>query len=280
VPCRKGACPREFTLPPPPRTPGPVSPTPQIPCPRARAPDTHRPRESGRGRRRHVGPDRVCRHPPGRQGHCRRGPHHVADPAAPATAPRRVWLTRPWSARHRRPSRAPASAALAQRAMSSGPALLLPFDGPHRTALKTTWQQTMAATTGFWSDEVACLWAALDSNAAASAQGTFAVHQAQAAYHHLLRGLDSRTSDAQIAQAWLHSLASPCTSMPRGTPSRPQHHPLGLRVPRGTPQTPRTAHPVPRHPQHHLLLLQGPGRHRFGACPHVPHPQCTSRVAP
>jgi hypothetical protein len=79
-----------------------------------------------------------------------------------------------------------ASAALAQRAMSSGPALLRPFDGPHRTALKTTWQQAMAAAPGLWSHEVACLRAALDSNAAASAQSTFAVHQAQAAYDHLL----------------------------------------------------------------------------------------------
>jgi transcriptional regulator of acetoin/glycerol metabolism len=33
-----------------------------------------------------------------------------------------------------------ASAALAQQAMSSGPAVLTPFDGPHRTALETTWQ--------------------------------------------------------------------------------------------------------------------------------------------
>jgi hypothetical protein len=88
-----------------------------------------------------------------------------------------------------------ASTALAQRAMSSGPALLRPFDGPHRTALETTWQQAMAAAPGLWSDEVACLQAALDSNAAASAQSTFTVHQAQAAYDHLLRGLDGSTAD-------------------------------------------------------------------------------------
>jgi hypothetical protein len=50
-----------------------------------------------------------------------------------------------------------ASAALAQRAMSSGPALLRWFDGPHRTALETTWQQAMAAAPGLWIDEVACL---------------------------------------------------------------------------------------------------------------------------
>jgi hypothetical protein len=74
-----------------------------------------------------------------------------------------------------------ASAALAQRAMSSGPAVLRPFDGPHRTALETTWQQATAAAPGLWSDEVACLRAALDSNAGALAQSTFAVHQAQEA---------------------------------------------------------------------------------------------------
>jgi hypothetical protein len=88
-----------------------------------------------------------------------------------------------------------ASAALAQRAMSSGPALLRQFDGPHRTALETTWQQAMAA--------------APDSNTAASAQSTFAVHQAQAAYDHLLQG---STADGQIAQARLRSVASPCAS--------------------------------------------------------------------
>jgi hypothetical protein len=105
-----------------------------------------------------------------------------------------------------------ASAALAQRAMSSGPTLLRPFVGPHRTALETTWQQAMAAAPGPWSDEVACLRAALDSNAAASAQSTFAVHQAQAAYNHLLQGLDGSTADGQIAQARLRSVASPCAS--------------------------------------------------------------------
>jgi hypothetical protein len=39
--------------------------------------------------------------------------------------------------------------------MSSGPDLLRPFDGPNRTALKTTWQQARAAAPGLWSDQVA-----------------------------------------------------------------------------------------------------------------------------
>jgi hypothetical protein len=118
--------------------------------------------------------------------------------------------------------------------MSLGPALLRPFDGPHRTALKTTWQQAMAAAPGLWPDEVACLRAALDSNAAASVQSTFAVHQAQAAYDHLLRGLDGNTTNGQIAQAWLRSVASPCalhdsrhsqppTASPSPTPSSVGH---------------------------------------------------------
>jgi hypothetical protein len=105
-----------------------------------------------------------------------------------------------------------ASAALAQRAMSTGPALLQPFDGPNRTALETTWQHAMAAAPGLWFDEVACLWAALDYNTAASAQSTFVVHQAQAAYDQLLRGMDGSTKDGQIAQGRLCSVASPCPS--------------------------------------------------------------------
>jgi hypothetical protein len=68
----------------------------------------------------------------------------------------------------------------------------------------------MAAAPGLWSDEVACLRAALDTNAAAAAQSTFDVHQVQAAYDHLLRGLDGSTVDGQIAQARLRSVASPC----------------------------------------------------------------------
>jgi hypothetical protein len=70
----------------------------------------------------------------------------------------------------------------------------------------------MVAAPGLWSDEVACLRAALDSNTAASAQSTFAVHQAQAAYDHLLKGLDGSTADGQIARARLRSVASPCAS--------------------------------------------------------------------
>jgi hypothetical protein len=105
-----------------------------------------------------------------------------------------------------------ASAALAQRAMSSGPALLQPFDGPNRTALENTWQQAMAAAPGLWFDEVACLRAALDSKTPASAQSMFAVHQAQAAYDQLPRGMDGSTTDGQIALAWLRSVASLCAS--------------------------------------------------------------------
>jgi hypothetical protein len=45
-----------------------------------------------------------------------------------------------------------------------------------------------------------------------SAQSTFAVHQAQAACDHLLRGLDGSTAGGQIAQAQLRSVASPCAS--------------------------------------------------------------------
>jgi hypothetical protein len=94
-----------------------------------------------------------------------------------------------------------ASAALAQRAMSSCPALLRPFDGPHHTALESNWQQAMAAAPGLWSDEVTCLRVALDSNAAASAQSTLAVLQRDPA--HLKLRYRWNCSGAHLARFYL-----------------------------------------------------------------------------
>jgi hypothetical protein len=51
-----------------------------------------------------------------------------------------------------------AFAVLALRAMCSGPALLRPFDGPHRTACTATWQEAMAAAPSLWSDKATCLY--------------------------------------------------------------------------------------------------------------------------
>jgi hypothetical protein len=88
-----------------------------------------------------------------------------------------------------------------------GPALLQPFDGPNHTALTTTWQP-QASGLARWPANGRPRIPTLPL----PPKSTFAVHQAQAAYDGLLRGLDGSTTDGHITQAQLRSVASPCAS--------------------------------------------------------------------
>jgi hypothetical protein len=120
----------------------------------------------------------------------------------------------------------------------------------------------MAAAPGLWSDEVACLQAALDTNAAAAAQSTFAVHQAQAADDHPIRGLDGSTADGHIAQAWLRSVASPCAPLNRSA------------CPCALVAADSLFPPRPWPPQHDSHLLLSPRRHCKTHQPQLLQPIC------
>jgi hypothetical protein len=47
--------------------------------------------------------------------------------------------------------------------MSLGPTLLRPFNGPHRTGIKTTWQHALGAAPGLCPNEATDLQATLDA---------------------------------------------------------------------------------------------------------------------
>jgi hypothetical protein len=79
------------------------------------------------------------------------------------------------------------SAALTQAALQHAPALLRPFDGPHRDALQQMWHDVQICAPGLWGPDLESLPDPLSDHTLTQAQHTYARHRAQSTYDKLLR---------------------------------------------------------------------------------------------
>jgi hypothetical protein len=71
------------------------------------------------------------------------------------------------------------SAALTQAALQHAPALLRPFDGPHRGALQQMWHDVQTCAPGLWGPDLEPLPDPLSDHTLTQAQHTYARHRAQ-----------------------------------------------------------------------------------------------------
>jgi hypothetical protein len=82
------------------------------------------------------------------------------------------------------------SAALTQAALRHAPALLCPFDGPHRGALQQMWHDVQICAPGLWGPDLKPLPDPLSDHTLTQAQHTYARHRAQSTYDKLLQDVD------------------------------------------------------------------------------------------